>query len=276
MLPTARRDGLLIQEIGEELVIYDQESHHVHRLNQTAAVIWRHCDGQTPVADLVALLHRELGLLSNEELVRLALDHLEKAGLLKEPLARPAGAARPSRRQLLRKLGRMAAVALLVPTVMTIVAPTPAMAQSGTNGGGTFTCPGFHSSPTVVVGEPDSNRARAQVNAINAADAYCSGICGTSGYTTPAGSTCVLESTAPSGSSTCVQNPTTGAWTCSITVMGCNCQAAAAPRVPCDINPMPANCNPLYWGICRTYCFNHYQAGTPQCATCRTQCVAGC
>ena len=78
MLPEARRDRLLIQEVGEELVVYDRERHRIHRLNRTAALVWHHCDGRTSVSDLAALLARELNLPADEGLVWLILDWLEK------------------------------------------------------------------------------------------------------------------------------------------------------------------------------------------------------
>jgi hypothetical protein len=134
MLPRARKHQLLVQEVGDELVVYDQERHQVHRLNRTAALVWRHCDGQTTVAELAALLATESNLPADEELAWLALRQLEKADLLQQPPTRPAGGTRVTRRQLLAKLGRTAAVALLVPVVMTIVAPTPAMAQTTVGG----------------------------------------------------------------------------------------------------------------------------------------------
>jgi hypothetical protein len=129
MRPQARQDQLLMREVGDELVVYDQERHRAHRLNRTAALVWRHCDGQTTVAELAELLHHEFNLPANEEVIWLALDRLEKAHLLQERLPRSTKAAGVSRRQVMRRLGRTAAVALL-PVVATLVAPTPAMAQT--------------------------------------------------------------------------------------------------------------------------------------------------
>lgn len=127
MRPHARKDGLLVQEVGDELVIYDQERHRAHRLNQTAALVFRHCDGQTTVKELATLLQTELDVPADEEMVWLALDRLDKAHLLRERLTRPAGVAGVSRRQVVRRLAKTAALALL-PVVTTLMAPTPAMA----------------------------------------------------------------------------------------------------------------------------------------------------
>lgn len=130
MFPRARRDELLVQEIGDELVVYDQKRHQAHRLNRTAALVWNLSDGRRSVADLAGSIGKELNVPANEEFVGVALERLDKAHLLLERSPESTGVNRASRRQALRRLGRVAAVALLVPAVTTIIAPTPAMAQS--------------------------------------------------------------------------------------------------------------------------------------------------
>ena len=128
MQPQARQDRVIVQEVGQELAVYDQARHRAHRLNRTAALVWRHCDGHTTVAEQAALLARE-GLPADEELVWLALEQLDKAQLLSAPLEQPAGATALSRRQALNR-ARLAGLALMVPVVGTIIAPTPVRAFS--------------------------------------------------------------------------------------------------------------------------------------------------
>src|SRR5215510_129721 len=103
MTPKARQEGLLVQEVGDELAVYDRESHRAHRLNQTAAVVWRHCDGQRSVDDLTAVLQKDLSPMADHELVLLALDRLSAAHLLETPVVRPAEESRLSRRAVVRK-----------------------------------------------------------------------------------------------------------------------------------------------------------------------------
>jgi hypothetical protein len=141
MRPDARRDGLLFEEVGDELVIYDLQRHRAHQLNRTAALVWRHCDGQKTIAELTQIVQDGLDPAIQEALVRQALEQLGRARLLQEPLPRRAGAARLTRRQALRKLGKTAALALLVPAVTSIFAPAPLSA--GVN---SFTC---NSNPCV-------------------------------------------------------------------------------------------------------------------------------
>lgn len=131
MYPTARQEGILAHEINEELVIYDQERHLAHRLNRTAALVWRHCDGRTPVAEIAQVLGAKAGP-AEEELVHWALDELRGANLLFEA-TRPATMI--SRRAAMQRIARVAGIAL-IPVVTSIVAPTPADAQSGNGGRG--------------------------------------------------------------------------------------------------------------------------------------------
>jgi len=120
MLPRAREEGLVVRELPDEVLVYDLDRHKAHCLNRSAALVWRHCDGQTTVAEMAALLQRELKSPADETVVWLALDRLGRAHLLREPAVPPGSAARYSRREVMRKMGMGAAV--LVPMVTSIVA----------------------------------------------------------------------------------------------------------------------------------------------------------
>ena len=89
-----------------------------------------HADGQRTVAALADLLRRELDPHADDDLVWVALDRLQAAHLLETPLSRSAEAIRTSRRQFVRKVGLVGSLALLLPVVTTITAPTPAEAQT--------------------------------------------------------------------------------------------------------------------------------------------------
>lgn len=130
MTPQARHKKLVVQELGDETVIYDEQRNHVHRLNRTAAIIWQHCDGQTSVTALAEILRSEIGTPVTEEVVWLALDRLEKEQLLEGKLSRPDDAKNITRRQMLKKAALVGGMTLLLPVVQSIVAPTPAMAMS--------------------------------------------------------------------------------------------------------------------------------------------------
>jgi hypothetical protein len=130
MNPRARQENLVVQEVGDETIIYDEQRNHAHRLNRTAGLVWSHCNGQRTIADLVSLLQRETDALVTEDMIWLALDRLETEHLLQEKLVRPEDAARITRRDVLRKAALVGGMTLLIPMVQSMVAPTPAMAMS--------------------------------------------------------------------------------------------------------------------------------------------------
>ena len=128
--PLARRDGLVVQELPDEVLVYDSERHKAHCLNPTAAFVWKHCDGRKSVSDIARLLEKSIGMGAlDEDVVRFALSQLEKDHLLEEKLAWPVGVQPISRRELVRRLGIGAAIA--IPLVTSIIAPTAAHAGSG-------------------------------------------------------------------------------------------------------------------------------------------------
>jgi hypothetical protein len=145
LLPLARRDGLVIHEVSEETLVYDLRRQRAYCLNRTAALVWDHCDGRTAVTDVAAALQRELDRPMDEEVVHLALRRLERAHLLEGAWMAPsAGRGGISRREFLQKVGIAGAAAALLPTVVSIIAPTAAQALScivvSCSGGG-GTCP---------------------------------------------------------------------------------------------------------------------------------------
>lgn len=125
--PRARRGDLVVQELPNEVLVYDLNSHKAHCLNETAAFAWNHCDGKTSAAEMAALMEKEWSKPVNEEVVWLALKQLSRADLLEERIAPSEEGVRASRRAVLRKLGAAAAMA---PLVISIVAPTASAGAS--------------------------------------------------------------------------------------------------------------------------------------------------
>lgn len=56
MIPIARTKKLLIQDLGEEVVVYDQERDAIYCLNSLAARVWYYCDGQNTIEDIAKIL----------------------------------------------------------------------------------------------------------------------------------------------------------------------------------------------------------------------------
>ena len=125
--PQARHEGLVIRELPDELLVYDAETREAHCLNETAASVWKLCDGRTSVPEIAATLSATAGTEIDEDVVWLALEDLWKRDLLVGEPA-PTDEAAMSRSQLLRRSGIAAAIA--VPVVMSVVAPTAAHAAT--------------------------------------------------------------------------------------------------------------------------------------------------
>ena len=137
MNPLARTNNLVTEDIWDEVVVYDELDNRVHRLNRTAAMVWRHCDGTRSQADLASVLNEHLDVRSDESLVQLALDDLSDAGLLVAAATR-GGSGTLSRREL---LGKLTVAASMLPVVASIVAPLPIAAAS-------FSSPTSPTTPT--------------------------------------------------------------------------------------------------------------------------------
>src|SRR5687767_11576714 len=92
ILPRARKDGLIVQPINKELLVYDLERHKAHCLNRSAALIWQRCDGKATVAGVARLVGNEIGTPLDEQTIRSALAQLDRVGLLREPITQPDNA----------------------------------------------------------------------------------------------------------------------------------------------------------------------------------------
>jgi len=126
-LPKARKADLVTRRIPRELLVYDLRRHKAFCLNDTAARIWRRCDGKRTVAELTAELESDLQTPIDEQIVWLALSQLETSHLLQQP----SGVSFPRRfsRRALMRAGLATAIAL--PIVTMIAAPTAQAAGSG-------------------------------------------------------------------------------------------------------------------------------------------------
>jgi hypothetical protein len=151
--PRARDEGLVVDRVGDELLVYDLERDKAHCLNESAALVFEHCDGERSVGELAEHLSARLGVAVDEQVVWRALQRLGDEHLLADPFSPPSG-TQLSRRQVLQRIGVAGAAAgLALPAVKSIVVPTAAQAQAVTppacacsvgsecGAGGTCTCP---------------------------------------------------------------------------------------------------------------------------------------
>ena len=128
--PKIRTTRLLVEELVDELLIYDVDRNEVHCLNGPAVQIWKLCDGERTVSEIATALNTDLDHEQAETLVWSAVEQFAEKHLLEVTEDEPIAAARPqdlSRRQMLLRLGIVVAA---LPLVDSIVSPEAALAQS--------------------------------------------------------------------------------------------------------------------------------------------------
>ena len=141
-LPQARTDNLVIRELDDETLVYDMERDQAHCLNQTAALVWKECDGKTTATEAARKLKKDLDAPIDADLIWLAVKQLQRFHLVDVSGKLPS----VSRRDLVLKY---APAALALPVIMSISAPTPAgISSCGSAGapcgpGFPECCPGF-------------------------------------------------------------------------------------------------------------------------------------
>jgi len=131
-LPCARRNDLLVENVLAETIVYDSFTHRVHCLNPTASAVWKHCDGKRGIEELAARVGAELSAPCDQSSIEIALQQLSEADLLVKPIKASRSRKELSRRDLLR---HTRTAAILLPVVVSVLAPTPAMAVSCTPSG---------------------------------------------------------------------------------------------------------------------------------------------
>jgi hypothetical protein len=117
--PLARTADLLVEEFGDELLIYDQRSDQAHCLTPAASRVWGACDGSASVQQLGSALDLDAVTLAR------ALEELEACGLLDN-----GPVTGVTRREATAKLVRLGAAAASAPLIYSIAAPAPALAAS--------------------------------------------------------------------------------------------------------------------------------------------------
>ncbi len=137
---TARTKDLAVQQLGDELLIYDRARDVAHCLTQPAATVWRACEGEG------ATLEELTKLTAESADVERALAELEEKGLLAET---PGGAV--SRRHALLKIAGVGAGALAAPLIVSAAVPKSAEAFKSPS-----TCVAIGSSCTVSPGQSNS------------------------------------------------------------------------------------------------------------------------
>ena len=111
--------------VGEELLLYDRDSHTAHCLSPVAACVWRHCNGEHDLADLAVLAEVDERSVA-DALRELRAKHLLHAG----PVRMQDPAPGESRREAIGRVARYGAAAAAGSMIVSATAATPAMAAS--------------------------------------------------------------------------------------------------------------------------------------------------
>lgn len=130
MYPKRKKKHLIVERLPEETLVYDRTRAKAFCLNNSSAVVWKHCDGKTSIGELADILAKDLAVPRSEDLVRLALDRLERAHLVVRGTSGDLGEYRCSRREAVRRFGFAGIAGALIPIVTTLTAPSAASAAT--------------------------------------------------------------------------------------------------------------------------------------------------
>ena len=122
-----KRKDAIVRQLSDEFLVYDKETNRAHCLNRTASDVWRLCNGEKSVAEIIRTMKQSKSPV-DEKVIWMAIRRLQKSGLL---LTRNFSAREQmllSRRTVLRKMG--VASTLAWPVVTSILVPTPVEAAS--------------------------------------------------------------------------------------------------------------------------------------------------
>lgn len=126
--PVSRKAQIVVQELEDEVLIYDLNSNKALHLNQTSAMVWQLCNGKNTAARISHLISVKLKTLISEDTVWLAINDLKRNNLLENGAELNDHFAGMTRREAVKKVGLASMV--MLPVVSSIVVPSAAMAQS--------------------------------------------------------------------------------------------------------------------------------------------------
>ena len=115
---------MIVEELGDELLVYDTKVDRGHSLSAVAARVWQACDGRTPVEGLCAQLD-----LDADEVDR-AVDELDGCNLLEgtpelsiDELSDDEAVAGHTRREVSVKVMKVGGAVAAAPLIASIAAP---------------------------------------------------------------------------------------------------------------------------------------------------------
>ncbi len=79
------RNDITLQDLGDEIMLYDTDGEKVHVLNHTASVIWNLCDGRHSLEEMQQELIQSYPSISESDIladIRTALEDFKEKKLL--------------------------------------------------------------------------------------------------------------------------------------------------------------------------------------------------
>jgi Coenzyme PQQ synthesis protein D (PqqD) len=126
--PLSKKADIVIQKVGNEILIYDLKLNKAFSLNETSSIIWQACDGNKSVSEISNQISKEFNSSVNEEFVWFALEQFKKDNLIENESEFFTPFEGLSRREIIRKVGLTTVVAL--PVVFSLLVPTASQAAS--------------------------------------------------------------------------------------------------------------------------------------------------
>lgn len=131
--PKARKSDIVIQEFGNETLVYDLSSNKAFNLNETSTIIWQLSDGSKTISEIADAVSKNFNSLVSVEFVWLALEQLRKEDLIENEVEIANLFEGVSRRAMIRQVGLSSMIAF--PIITSLIAPLAVNAQSGFCGG---------------------------------------------------------------------------------------------------------------------------------------------
>lgn len=122
ILPFAKTDNFVVQNISDEILIYNLADNKAFCLNKTSAIVYQSCDGKTYFDEL----KDKSGF--SEDLIHFTLSELNETGFVEIPSDYVSPLSGISRREAIKKVGLATMIAL--PLITSITVPVSANAAS--------------------------------------------------------------------------------------------------------------------------------------------------
>jgi hypothetical protein len=120
MKPMARSLDLIVQEVDDEVLIYDEYNARAHCLSADTGRIWLACDGEKSEAAIAAELDTDIDMVQRTlvELNTLALVQIDPA------LIEKGNGNGATRREFGLKAAKLGGAVAIAPAIYTVIAPT--------------------------------------------------------------------------------------------------------------------------------------------------------